>query len=228
MSRISWFLGLFLLFATIVPAVAQPGVLLEKATNGQDADAAPGPFVLVGSTVNWTYVVTNTGNRDLTNIVVADDQGVTVTCPATTLGVGLSMTCTACGIAVAGQYTNVGTVDAELVDSTPVSDSDPSHYFGQAAPAITLEKSTEGFDADSPPGPSLPVGGTVNWTYLVTNVGTDPLDSVDVTDDQGVVVSCPGTTLAPGASMTCTASGTVQAGPVCQRRQRHRGASRRK
>ncbi|HEY7216225.1 MAG TPA: IPTL-CTERM sorting domain-containing protein, partial [Thermoanaerobaculia bacterium] len=31
----------------------------------------------------------------------------------------------------AGQYANVGTVDAELLDGTPVSASDPSHYFGQ-------------------------------------------------------------------------------------------------
>ena len=33
-----------------------------------------------------------------------------------------------------------------------------------------------------------------------------------MTDDQGVTVTCPGTDLAPGASMTCTATGTVQPG----------------
>ncbi len=194
------------------PAAAQPEVQIEKATNGQDADSPPGPVLLVGSTVTWTYVVTNSGSRDLMSIAVTDDQGVVVSCPATTLAAGDSFTCTATGTVQAGQYANVGTVDAQLLDGTPVSASDPSHYFGQAQVAVTLEKATAGFDADTPPGPVLPVGATVNWTYVVTNVGTDPLTNVDVTDDQGVAVSCPGTALAAGDSMTCTASGTVQPG----------------
>jgi uncharacterized repeat protein (TIGR01451 family) len=193
-------------------AAAQSEVDIEKLTNGQDADTAPGPAVVVGSTVNWTYIVSNTGSRPLTNIVVTDDQGVTVTCPATTLDAGFSFTCTASGTAVSGQYANIGTVTAEQPDTSQVTDSDPSHYFGEAAPAITIEKSTNGFDADTPPGPSVPVGSTVDWTYEITNIGSDDLAEIIVTDDQGVVVSCPGTDLAPGASMTCTASGIAQAG----------------
>ena len=49
---------------------------IEKSTNDQDADTAPGPIVAEGSTVTWKYVVTNTGNVELTNVVVVDDQGV--------------------------------------------------------------------------------------------------------------------------------------------------------
>lgn len=202
-----------LLVALGVPVVAQPDIQIEKATNGQDADAPPGPVVTVGSPVTWTYVVTNTGSRTLTNLVVTDDQGVTVTCPATTLAAGTSLTCTGSGTAQAGQYANVGTATAELPNGAPASDSDPSHYFGQQQAAVTLEKATEGFDADTPPGPALPVGSPVNWTYVVTNTGPDPLANVTVTDDQGVAVSCPATTLAAGASMTCTGSGIVQPGP---------------
>ncbi|MBI2215494.1 MAG: DUF11 domain-containing protein [Acidobacteria bacterium] len=191
---------------------AQSEVDIEKFTNGQDADTAPGPVVIVGDTVSWTYVVTNTGSRPLTNISVTDDQGVTVTCPGTTLDAGFSFTCTASGTALSGQYANIGTVSAELPDATPVSDSDPSHYFGQAVASISIEKRTNGFDADIAPGPSVPVGSTVNWEYEITNIGADDLSDISVTDDQGVVVSCPGTTLAPGASMTCTASALAQAG----------------
>jgi uncharacterized repeat protein (TIGR01451 family) len=202
----------FILLTASVTVAAQSEVDIEKFTNGQDADTAPGPAVLVGSTVNWTYVVTNTGSRPLTNIVVTDDQGVTVTCPASTLDVGLSFTCTASDVASLNQYANVGTVTAELPDATPVQDSDPSHYFGQAAPAVTIEKHTNGVDADTPPGPSVPAGSTVNWTYEVTNIGSDPLADVVVTDDQGVAVTCPATTLAAAESMTCTASGVAQPG----------------
>lgn len=193
-------------------ALAQSSVDIEKFTNGQDADAAPGPAVIVGATVSWTYVVTNTSGRPITNISVTDDQGVTVTCPGTTLDAGLSFTCTASGIAVAGQYANIGTVMATLPDSSVASDSDPSHYFGQSAPAVAIEKRTNGLDADAAPGPSVPAGSTVNWTYEITNIGSEDLIGIAVTDDQGVSVSCPGTTLAAGASMTCTGSGTAQAG----------------
>jgi hypothetical protein len=43
----------------------QPGIVLEKTTNGEDADDAPGPFVAAGSTVVWRYTMTNTGNVPL-------------------------------------------------------------------------------------------------------------------------------------------------------------------
>jgi uncharacterized repeat protein (TIGR01451 family) len=185
-------------------------VLIEKRTDGQDADSPPGPTLTASDPVSWTYAVANASSRDLVDIVVIDDQGVTVSCPATNLGPGESMTCTASGTVVEGQYANVGTVTAEEPDGTPVEASDPSHYFGQ--PALTLEKSTEGFDADFPPGPSLPVGGVVAWEYRVTNVVSRTVSGISVTDDQGVVVTCPDTTLGAGESMTCTASGTVEPG----------------
>jgi hypothetical protein len=111
--------------------VVGPAVSIEKSTNGEDADDAPGPTVTVGSTVNWQYVVTNTGTTSLTSIVVGDDQpGVTVSCPSSSLTPGQSMTCTASGLAVQGQYRNVGTVTASS-GTDSVSDSDASHYFGQ-------------------------------------------------------------------------------------------------
>ncbi|HYR29505.1 MAG TPA: hypothetical protein VEU30_13625, partial [Thermoanaerobaculia bacterium] len=193
-------------------AQAQSDVDIEKFTNGQNADVAPGPSVTAGSAVTWTYVVTNTGSRPLTNISVTDDQGEVVTCPETTLDAGLSFTCTASGTAVLGQYENIGTVTATRPDTTVVNDSDPSHYFGQPAPSVAIEKRTNGFDADTPPGPSVPAGSTVDWEYEITNIGSEDLIDIVVTDDQGVSVSCPGTTLAPGASMTCTGSGIAQPG----------------
>ncbi|MCI0440522.1 MAG: hypothetical protein L0177_15525 [Chloroflexi bacterium] len=190
---------------------AAPAIDIEKATNGEDADSPTGPFIPVGGAVNWTYVVTNTGNVPLSNVAVTDDQGVVVTCPKDTLAVGESMTCTASGIAVAGQYANVGTTTGTDDSGTTVTDSDPSHYFG-AAPAIDIEKDTNGHDADTPTGPFIPVGDPVFWTYEVTNTGNVPLNNVTVTDDQGVAVSCPKDTLAVGESMTCTASGVAVAG----------------
>ena len=107
-----------------------PAVQLVKSTNGEDANDAPGPTVQVGQTVTWTYRVTNTGTVPLTGVTVVDDRGVTVTCPGTTLAVGQSMTCTGTGVAVEGQYRNVGTVTASS-PTVSVTDTDPSHYFGR-------------------------------------------------------------------------------------------------
>jgi len=63
------------------------------------------------------------------------------------------------------------------------------------------------------PGALLRVGDPVTWTYVVTNDGDVALTGVTVTDDQGVVVSCPNTTLPAGGTMTCTGSGLVIPGP---------------
>ncbi|MEO5898170.1 MAG: carboxypeptidase regulatory-like domain-containing protein [Vicinamibacterales bacterium] len=79
-------------------------------------------------------------------------------------------------------------------------------------PAVDVEKYTSGQDADSAPGPTLTVGATVSWTYVVTNTGTVSLTGVVVTDDKGVSVSCPSTSLSAGQSMTCTGAGTATLG----------------
>ena len=61
---------------------AVPGVNIVKLTNGTDNNSPTGPVVPVGSTVTFTYIVTNTGNVPLAGVVVTDDKGVTVSGPA--------------------------------------------------------------------------------------------------------------------------------------------------
>ena len=194
---------------------SNPAIDIEKATNGHDADSPTGPFISVGGAVNWTYVVTNTGDIDLVNVAVTDDQGVAVSCPQNTLAIAEVMVCTANGVATAGQYANIGSVtgDADEPGGQTVDDSDPSHYFGETPtnPAIDIEKATNGDDADNPTGPIIPAGDPVLWTYVVTNTGDVDLDNIVVTDNQGVAVSCPLDALSPGESMECTANGIATA-----------------
>ena len=57
-----------------------PGIDIEKLTNGQDADDPNGadvPVVAPGSTVTWTYQVTNTGTLDFDfdEVEIVDDNG---------------------------------------------------------------------------------------------------------------------------------------------------------
>ncbi|WP_094228276.1 DUF7507 domain-containing protein, partial [Methanolobus psychrotolerans] len=168
-----------------------PDIDIEKATNGVDADVAPGPGIAEGAVVTWTYVVTNTGNVPLSNVVVTDDQGlVPVYQSGDTNTDGIldlteTWTYEVSGTAECGQYANIGNVTGDYGDVT-VDDSDPSHYFGEC-PDIDIEKATNGVDADVAPGPGIAEGAVVTWTYVVTNTGNVPLSNVVVTDDQGLV-----------------------------------------
>lgn len=60
-------------------------------------------------------------------------------------------------------------------------------------------------------GSQVRSGTLLHWTYEVTNTGETALDHIAVTDDQVTSVHCPSTALDPGRSMTCTASGQVEA-----------------
>ena len=193
-------------------APANPGIAVEKSTNGVAADAAPGPFVAVGDTVTWTYAVTNTGDVTLTDVVVTDDiLGIEV-CRFAQLPVGDTQSCDQTGTATIGQYANLATATGTAGGAGTVQATDPSHYFGLVA-EIDIEKATNGVDADLPFGPIITVGSTVTWTYVVTNTGNVELTNVAVVDDPLGAITCPATTLAAGESMTCTASGTAVAGP---------------
>lgn len=191
-----------------------PRIDLEKYTNGENADEEPGPEILVGETVTWTYSVKNTGGVELSNITLTDRPVGPVRCPETTLAPGKAMRCTATGVAVAGQYINLGKVTGYGPDRGEAVDEDFSHYFGVEAltPSIDLEKYTNGQNADRPTGPRIPVGALVTWTYSVTNTGDVPLAAIAVTDDQRVEITCPGSTLQPGKSMRCTATGIAVEG----------------
>jgi hypothetical protein len=114
--------------------VPKPGLDLEKLVNGEDADAAPGVYVTPGSTVTFTYIVKNTGNVDLTNIIVADNV-IGIICKIASLPVGASYTCTKTATAIAGQYMNLGKAATYLGDPKAggilVQDIDRGYYFGK-------------------------------------------------------------------------------------------------
>ena len=117
-----------------------PAVDIKKYTNDADADAAPGPEIMVGSSVTWKYVVKNSGTIDLSGISVVDNRGVVVNCNGqTTLGAGATLTCFGTGVATAGQYSNIGTVTAHWATgalSGTVTGADSSHYLGVTSEAV--------------------------------------------------------------------------------------------
>ncbi|MBZ0286600.1 MAG: carboxypeptidase regulatory-like domain-containing protein, partial [Anaerolineae bacterium] len=127
------------------PVIA-PLIDLVKSTNGDDANLPTGPLIPVGDPVTWTYLITNTGNTRLGIIALTDDILGTITCaegPIPPLNPTETFLCTVTGMATLNQYANIGTVTGQPVDSfdmpltdingvvlPPVSDTDPSHYYG--------------------------------------------------------------------------------------------------
>ena len=181
--------------------VASPGISIVKSSDST--------FSAAGDVLDYSYLVTNTGNVPLTGITVTDnniDDPPGVSCPATTLAVGANMTCTAQHTVTQAEVDN----GCEVVNTSSVSDdqgdsdSDSLTIDGTCSSSITIVKSSTSTFAGA--------GDVLDYSYLVTNTGAVTDTNIVVTDDNiddPPGVSCPSDTLAPGGSMTCTAQHTV-------------------
>uniref|UniRef100_UPI0035697AEA DUF7467 domain-containing protein n=1 Tax=Neptunomonas sp. TaxID=1971898 RepID=UPI0035697AEA len=140
---------------TLVGYLGEDGEANPTGSNdglGEDADVGPGPAATFGSTVEFNYVVTNTGSVDLADVQVTDDRLANVTYVSgddgdKILQVGEEWLYTASETAVSGQVTNIGTVTGTAVDKNgdslnvpTVTDSDPGNYVVVGGPSIDVEK----------------------------------------------------------------------------------------
>jgi uncharacterized repeat protein (TIGR01451 family) len=162
-----------------------------------------------GDTVGYTYLVTNTGTTTLSGVGVNDTEVTSVSCPDTTLAPGASETCTGSYTVTqadvdAGSVTDSATAGATNPQSTTVTSSTSSVTVAASSAFDDLEvavsTSSAGYGR---------AGDTIGYSYLVTNTGTTTESDVGVNDNLVASVSCPDTTLVPGASETCTGSYTV-------------------
>ncbi|AKC86182.1 hypothetical protein WQ53_04735 [Pseudoxanthomonas suwonensis] len=198
------------------PTVQNPGLTIVKSVT------SAGPYT-VGDVIDYQFVVTNTGDVNLSGIVVHDGQlDAAAVCAATTLAPTASTTCT-------GSHTvTAADVDAGNVHNSATASGTPPVTPGNPTPT-PVDTPTPG-EVDTPiaQAPSLTIaksvtstgpytaGSTIAYAFLVTNTGDVTLSNVAVTDPlPGLsAVACPATTLAPSADMTCTASYTVTAADV--------------
>jgi hypothetical protein len=102
------------------------------------------------------------------------------------------MTCTASGTATIGQYANIGTVDGYAQDETPVSDSDPSHYFGYQRTTTTTAPTVLGSigdlvweDSNSNGVQDAGEPGIAGVVVELFDADTDTLLGIRVTDANG-------------------------------------------
>ena len=122
--------------AGLLQFIPAPGIDIEKATNGVDADTAPGVELIVGEVATFTFVATNTGNVDLADVSVTDDVLGPI-CDIENLAVGASETCETTATVTEGQQQNVATATGQPIDPAtgepigdPVTADDPSNHIG--------------------------------------------------------------------------------------------------
>ncbi|TWJ21544.1 putative repeat protein (TIGR01451 family)/choice-of-anchor A domain-containing protein [Micromonospora endolithica] len=180
----------------------------------------------VGQEVPYRFHVVNTGGLTLTGVAVTDVQTPPssnadlgpITCAQTTLAPGARTTCTATYTVSQADLDNGAVSNTATARGTPPGGgapvvSPPSSLTipdGPVTAAVAVVKSatTTGISA---------VGQQVPYEFLVVNTGGLTLTGVAVTDVQTPPssnadlgpITCPQTTLAPGASTTCTATYTV-------------------
>ncbi|WP_457920465.1 DUF7507 domain-containing protein, partial [Micrococcus luteus] len=200
-----------------VPSTPNPSLSLVKS-------ASPATGANVGDTVTYSFRLTNTGNVTLTDATVNEGafSGTgdlsAVDCPvaANSLEPGASATCTATytltqADADAGVVTNSATSSATTPTGGTV-DSPPSTATVTitAAPALTVTKTAT-------PDSATKVGDTVTYSFRATNIGNVTVRNVTVNEGAfsgtGTLseINCPAgaRSLAPGDSVTCTATYTL-------------------
>jgi uncharacterized repeat protein (TIGR01451 family) len=199
--------------AVLAPAIAvvkSAGLVSDIDGNGTDA----------GDSILYSFVVSNEGNVSLTSVGVTDAKVGTVSCPVTTLDPGTATTCTATYLLTLADV-NAGTVEntAEASGTPPsgpvvkdvsgATKSDDTQTVTPitGAPAVAVVK-TAGAILDGD-GNGADAGDTIDYTFTVSNEGNVTLASVGVVDPKVGAVTCPVTSLDPGASTICAATYTL-------------------
>lgn len=197
----------------------RPSLEVQKLVNGAPAPAPPGPFVNVGDTVLFTFVVTNDGDTELTDVRVLDDVLGEVPCPTTTLQPGESTVCAAPPqVAAPGLHRNVAVASALATGNRLVRAlASPGHYTARRnQPAISVVKHVNGQPEREAPGPTVDPGAPVTFEFVVINDGRLRLDGVTVVDDKVTNLRCDRTLparLLPDDSFRCWAVQPAVVGP---------------
>ncbi len=191
--------------ATVIVA-AVPALTIDKTAGTPSGNTA-------GSTIAYSFVVTNTGNVTVTGLTINDAQlSAPAVCPATTLAPGASTTCTGSHTITqaevdAGTVNNTATATGSLPGGgTTVSPPDSTTTTIVQTPLIAATK-TATLTTDNGVIGMADDGDVITYAVTVRNTGNVTLNTLVVSDSfEGgapTTLNCAPTTLAPGATATC-------------------------
>ena len=180
-------------------AAPDPQITVAKSTTKTS-------FASVGEQIPYSFIVRNTGNVTLSSIAVSDAKTTGVSCPVTTLAPGLSTTCSGTHTITQADLDLGSVVNTASVTATPPSgpvlasvSSNTITVPAAQSPSLSVVKSTTRANFTA-------AGQTVPYTIVVKNTGNVTLHAVTVSDPKLSGLTCDASTLAPGASSTCTGS----------------------
>ncbi|WP_168582854.1 DUF7507 domain-containing protein [Gephyromycinifex aptenodytis] len=204
-----------------IPLTDFPPLRLTKTatlTKDLNGDGVAG----LGDELSYSFTVSNTGPKPVTNPHVGDEmlsaRGIAVTCPIGVLASGNTVSCaapkplvitqadlanptlenTATARAWTGEDEQFLTLPALAQSSTPLG-------YGRLSLTKTAVLQRDGMH----PGVA-DEGDVVFFTFIVANPGTVPVTGVSIADqalaEANVAITCPTDTVKPGGSVTCTSA----------------------
>ena len=219
--------------ATSSDPMAAPGLSVVKSVTSS------GPYGAVGQPIDYSFVVTNTGNVSLSGVGVGDVQsapaGVLTSGPSCQGLVSPAGPCSGATTSlVPGQvatFVGVYAISQADLDNGSVHDTATASGDGPGCSSVSCATSSAGssatVDVTQSPGLSVvkssptanysAVGDTINYDFLVTNTGNVSLHAISVDDTESAPATqanltgptCPVSSLAPDDNETCTATYTV-------------------
>mgnify|MGYP001263693184 CR=1 FL=1 len=203
--------GTFLITNTFT---GKPGIQLEKTVDKTS-------YSKVGEVLTYTFKVTNTGQRLLTNVKVTDPMFTNVVLDKTELKPGEVATGTATytitrADIIAGEVVNAATVTGECPDCP--EPEDPKDDDKVVVPHKPLKSSLK-FEKTVDKDKFTKAGEELTYTFKVTNTGETDLENIKVNDPMFKEIILDKTELKPGETATGTAKYTtteadVKAGKV--------------
>jgi len=192
---------------TTTPWDYKPGISMTKTGTLNQSLVAPDSRPDAGDQIRYVFSVTNTGNTELTGIMITDaNPDVLMTGSAITLAPGQTDNTTFTGIYTltqadidGGTFTNSGQVSGTPPVGPDVTGSDDDTQNFTRLPELTTVKTTSGTTYST-------IGEELHYSITVTNSGNVTVSNISLTDP-GAVVTCGASayTLLPGESFTCTA-----------------------
>ncbi|MEE9493956.1 MAG: CRTAC1 family protein [Gammaproteobacteria bacterium] len=173
------------------PMLEITGFSLHVSVNSLTA-AKPGPVLVAGEALEWTYTVTNTGNTPLQDIIVSGREKLPVfgsweeLCTISAVAVGESASCQseAASVAVEGHYLSLNKAATVTGDFSVL---EKAFYQGQqittGSPGLAMAILANN-QSVLKPGPIFQADELINWVYVLTNTGDTILTNIEVKSRQ--------------------------------------------
>ena len=197
---------------TVYAGVADmPNVAILKTVTSVGGVAGDPAATYAGEVIDYSVVVTNTGNETLTNVLVTDPTlHVTLgtlasLAPGASVTYSTSQTVTQAEIDAGGPVTNT----ARVTDSQTGPQSSTASTNVTDMPSVSIVKTVTSVGGVAGDPAATTAGEVINYNVVVTNSGNETLTNVVVTDPTLGTTLGTLASLAPGASATYTASQTV-------------------